>query len=168
MNGKCVSRVPAELLQPRRVPRSIDHGKRDRPAGPWQKWALHWTAGLLVTALLTGVALPSQTDAVDRVKNAISAYNAAMETKPRDQRLRQFAIAEQLFRQLVDGDTKHAANPQRGPVRQSGQCGVASRTSRPGNRGLPPRIRLKSAQRTPHVRTSNTPSPYFRNGCNQK
>lgn len=108
MNGKCVSQVSAGLREPRRVPQSIGNGKRDRPAGPWQQWALHWTAGLLVTALLPSVALPAQTDAVDRVKTAISAYNAAMETKPRDQRLRQFAIAEQLFRQLVDGDAKHA------------------------------------------------------------
>ncbi len=39
-----------------------------------------------------------------RVQSAIDQYTAAMECKDRTQRLRSFARAEQLFRQLVEGD----------------------------------------------------------------
>jgi len=38
----------------------------------------------------------------------VHAYTEAMNTKPRDERLRKFAIAEQLFRQLVAGGARHA------------------------------------------------------------
>ena len=61
-----------------------------------------WLA-LLLVAPLAGTVRPG----APRIERALAEYSSAMETVQRDQRLKRFARAEQLFRQLIDGDEAH-------------------------------------------------------------
>ncbi len=71
-------------------------------------------AGLIVVAAVAIAYLLAASPCVGaehdtaQVQSAIDQYTAAMECKDRAQRLRSFARAEQLFRQLVVGDETHS------------------------------------------------------------
>ncbi|MHB8973082.1 MAG: tetratricopeptide repeat protein [Pirellulaceae bacterium] len=60
-------------------------------------------AGLV--ALLCGQAARAETTQIER---AIEAYSTALETTDRNQRLEEFARAEQLFRQVIEGSAQLA------------------------------------------------------------
>ena len=75
----------------------------------------HLTRGLcwLVLIVMTSGNLAGATPAVSAsarhraLQQALEAYSAAMNTPDRDQRLQGFALAEQLFRQVMTGSEQH-------------------------------------------------------------
>ncbi len=73
---------------------------------------LGWLVLIVMTFLPSGI-LAGATPAVnasgrDRLlQQALEAYSAAMNTPNRDQRLQRFALAEQLFRQIMTGSGQH-------------------------------------------------------------
>ena len=70
-----------------------------QPARYWSVWLPGWSR------CLCGVAAGAESTQIER---AIDAYTAALETTDRNLRLEEFARAEQLFRQVIDGDGQHA------------------------------------------------------------
>jgi tetratricopeptide (TPR) repeat protein len=70
----------------------------------WPKAIFSPTAWLV--AMLCGHAAQAETTQIER---AIAAYTTALETTDRNQRLDEFARAEQLFRQVIEGSEQRVA-----------------------------------------------------------
>lgn len=87
----------------------------DYDAALLQRLNTGWLGGLVLivmTSALSGNSA-SATPAVSAagrdhlLQQALEAYSTAMNTPDRDQRLQEFALAEQLFRQIVTGSEQH-------------------------------------------------------------
>ena len=67
-----------------------------------------WHGVMLFTLALPCRAVQAQQGADQRVEAAVNRYAAAMDCEDRDQRLQMFSRAEQLFRQVIEGDGHYA------------------------------------------------------------
>ncbi len=85
-----------------------DGPKRMSIRDPLQRPPLaRWLAAALAAIVLVPGSLCAQAPQANRVETAIQQYAAAMDCAERDRRLSMFARAEQLFRQIIDGDEQH-------------------------------------------------------------